>query len=155
MWSGGPKYNCFRNVYCISYFYSILYSIKYFFKPLRYRWFVYFLSWGLWLMALLFSKRQWRRSIFVTAPLVFSRVCIYSAPGPRWGLQTKSLRYPQLSLRGNSGKQYAFFSLSESEKKFSLALTPGVSHSLSLTLALTCRSSTVRFTTLCLLKIVH
>jgi len=58
----------------------------------------------------------------------------------RFHFQTKSLRYPQLSIRGNSGKQYAFFSLSESEKKFSLALTPGVSHSLSLTLALTCRS---------------
>jgi len=54
----------------------------------------------------------------------------------RFHFQTKSLRYPQLSIRGNSGKQYAFFS----EKKFSLALTPGVSHSLSLTLALTCRS---------------
>ena len=58
----------------------------------------------------------------------------------RFHFQTKSLRYPQLSIRCNSGKQYAFFSLSESEKKFSLALTPGVSHSLSLTLALTCRS---------------
>ena len=56
----------------------------------------------------------------------------------RFHFRTKSLRYPQLSIRG---KQYAFFSLSESENKFSLALTPGVSHSLSLTLALTCRSN--------------
>jgi hypothetical protein len=51
----------------------------------------------------------------------------------RFHFQTKPLRYPQLSIRG---KQYAFFSLSESEKKFSLALTPGVSHSLSLSLSL-------------------